>query len=157
MQLPDWPIALAHTRELLDNEAAVANAALLADPASYGKISAAVRTRLELGAAVPAQQLRAAREFRPAWQAQLAALLDSVQVLALPTVAFFPPPLAEAGQHNFTQLTAPVNLAGLPALALPVPTGRRLPASLQLIGPANSEELLLATGIAFEAAAGYRR
>ena len=61
-------------------------------------------------------------------------------------MAFFPPPLAEAAQHNFTKLTAPVNLAGLPALALPVPSRRRLPASLQLIGPAHSEELLLATG-----------
>jgi amidase len=53
VQLPDWPIALAHSYELLDNEAAVANTALLADPASDGKISAAVRTRLELGAVAP--------------------------------------------------------------------------------------------------------
>jgi amidase len=154
VRLPDWPIALAHTYALLDNEAAVANAALLADPASDGKISAAVRARLELGAAVPAEQVRVAREFRPAWRARLAALLDSVDALVLPTVAFFPPPLAEAGQHNFTQLTAPINLAGLPALALPVPSRRRLPASLQVVGPAYGEELLLATGAVLEAAAG---
>lgn len=157
VQLPDWPIALAHTYALLDNEAAVANAALLADPASDGKISAAVLARLERGAAVTDGQLAAAREFRPAWRAQLAALLDSVQVLVLPSVAFFPPPLAEAAQHNFTQLTAPVNLAGLPALALPVPSSRRLPASLQIIGPARSEDLLLATGTVIETAAGTRR
>jgi amidase len=157
VQLPDWPIALAHTYSLLDNEAATANAALLADPASHGKISAAVLARLEAGAAVSAQQLSAAREFRPTWRAQLAALLDSVQALVLPTMAFFPPPLAEAAQHNFTKLTAPVNLAGLPALALPVPSRRRLPASLQLIGPTHSEELLLATGTVLEAAAGYHR
>ena len=157
VQLPDWPTAFTHTRALLDNEAAVANAALLADPASDGKISEAVRARLEAGALVSEGQLAAAREFRLAWRAQLAAVLDQVQVLALPTVAFFPPPLAEAGQHNFTQLTAPVNLAGLPALALPVPSSRGLPASLQLIGPANGEELLLATGSVLEAAAGYHR
>jgi amidase len=157
VQLPDWPIALAHTYALLDNEAAVANAALLADPASDGKISAAVLARLERGAAVTDGQLAAAREFRPAWRAQLAALLDSVQVLVLPSVAFFPPPLAEAAQHNFTQLTAPVNFAGLPALALPVPSSRRLPASLQIIGPARSEDLLLATGTVIETAAGTRR
>src|SRR5258708_36208662 len=94
VQLPDWPTALAHTYELLDNEAAVANAALLADPASDGKISAAVRTRLELGAAVSAEQVRVAREFRQSWRAQLTALLGSVQALVLPAVAFFPPPLA---------------------------------------------------------------
>jgi amidase len=155
--LPEWSTALAHAYALLDNEAAVANAALLADPASDGKISAAVRARLEAGAAVPAGRLEAAREFRPAWRAQLTALLGSVQALVLPTVAFFPPPLTEAGQHNFTQLTVPVNLAGLPALALPVPSTRGLPASLQLIGPAHGEEMLLATGAVLEAAAGYRR
>ncbi len=45
-----------------------------------------------------------------------------------------------------------VNLAGFPALALPVPAGRRLPASLQLIGGPNAEALLLATGAMIEAA-----
>jgi amidase len=153
VQLPDWPVALAHAYALLDNEAAVANAALLADPASDGKISAAVRARLERGAAVSAERLTAAREFRPSWRAQLTVLLDSVDALVLPTVAFFPPPLAEAGQHNFTQLTVPINLAGLPALSLPVPSRRRLPASLQVVGPAGGEELLLATGAVLEVAA----
>jgi len=38
----------------------------------------------------------------------------------------------------------PANLAGLPALALPVPGGPAgLPASLQLIGPPGSEEQLI--------------
>lgn len=157
VQLPDWPIALAHTYELLESEAAVANATLLADPASDGKISAGVRTRLEFGAAVSAEQITVAREFRPTWRAQLAALLESVDALVLPTVAFFPPPLADAGEHNFTQFTAPINLAGLPALALPVPSRRGLPASLQVVGPASGEELLLATGAVLEATAGYRR
>jgi amidase len=157
VQLPDWPEAFTHARALLDNEAAGSNAALLADPASNGKISEAVRARLEAGAAVSAERLATARAFRLAWRAQLAVVLDQVQVLALPTVAFFPPPLAEAGQHNFTQFTNPVNLAGLPALALPVPSSRELPASLQLIGPAHGEELLLATGAILETTAGYRR
>jgi amidase len=67
-------------------------------------------------------------------------------------VPFFPPPLAEAEQHDFPQFTAPVNLAGLPALALPVPSAHRLPASIQLIGPASGEELLLATGALIESA-----
>jgi amidase len=50
-----------------------------------------------------------------------------------------------------------VNLAGLPALALPVPAGHPLPASLQLVGPAGSEERLLATGAVLEENARYRR
>ncbi len=157
VDLPDWANALAHAHRLLDNEAARVNAALLADPRSEGKISAQVRTRLEHGAAVTAEQLSQAEAFRRNWQAQMTAVLTSVDVLVLPTMAFFPPPIAEAGQHDFTQFTVPANLASMPALALPVPSRGRLPASLQLIGPANGEELLLATGAALEESAGYRR
>jgi amidase len=57
-------------------------------------------------------------------------------------------------QRQYTQLTMPFNLAGLPALALPVPSEHRLPASLQLVGPAGGEGLLLTTGLLVEAAAG---
>ena len=49
-------------------------------------------------------------------------------------------------------LTSPVNVAGLPALALPVPVNGPLPASVQLIGPANSEDRLLAAGAVLEQA-----
>ena len=48
--------------------------------------------------------------------------------------------------------TIPVNLAGVPALSLPVPTRGRLPASIQVIGPAGSEERLLAAGAWLESA-----
>jgi amidase len=75
-------------------------------------------------------------------------------LLALPTAPFFPPPLAAAGMH-FTAFTNPVNFAGFPALALPVPSPGALPASLQLIGPPDSEELLLATGAHIERTAGW--
>jgi amidase len=57
-----------------------------------------------------------------------------------------------------TRLTAPANLAGLPALSLPVPGGPAgLPASLQLIGPPGGEEQLIALGRVIEAAAMRRR
>lgn len=38
-------------------------------------------------------------------------------------------------------------------LALPVPTGGRFPASVQLVGPDHREDLLCATGLVVEAAA----
>jgi Asp-tRNA(Asn)/Glu-tRNA(Gln) amidotransferase A subunit family amidase len=47
--------------------------------------------------------------------------------------------------------TLPINLAGIPALALPVPTAT-LPASLQLVGRAGTEERLIALGRRIEAA-----
>jgi len=45
-----------------------------------------------------------------------------------------------------------VNLAGIPALSLPVPTEGHLPASLQLVAPSNGEETLVAAGLVVEAA-----
>ena len=83
--------------------------------------------------------------------------LREVDVLALPTAMFYPPLLSDRGRRRLTALTNPVNLSGFPALALPVPSANRLPASLQLIGPDNSEALLLASGAIIEAAAGYSR
>ena len=75
-------------------------------------------------------------------------------MLALPTLLGFPPTLDNAREMlQIRGLTSPVNLAGLPALALPVPSRGPLPASVQLIGPAGSEERLLAAGAVLEAAA----
>ena len=146
----DWADALMQTYLLTGSEAAAVNANLMA-----GKdgISGQVRTFLESGAAVTADQQAAARAYQLDWKALFAQFLGRVDVIALPTVPFFPPPLAEAEQHDFPQFTAPVNLAGLPALALPAPSAHRLPASIQLIGPASGEELLLATGALIESAA----
>jgi amidase len=150
----DWAEALRQTYVLTACEAAVADAAVMASPDGIG---ADVRALLEQGAGVTAAQLAAARAYQRSWLATLAGLFRNVEAIALPTAPFYPPPLAQAEQHDFCQLTAPVNLAGLPALALPVPGGHRLPASLQLIGPSGSEELLLATGAVMEGTAGYRR
>ncbi len=157
VELPEWQDALAQTYVLTFAEAVLANAALLADPARAGQIGGEVRAMLAEGQAVTAAQEQAARDYQACWQAEWTALLSSVDAVVLPTVPIFPPPLAEASQHNYTALTAAVNLAGLPALALPVPAAHRLPASLQLVGARGSEEELLATGAVLAEAAGYRR
>jgi len=47
-------------------------------------------------------------------------------------------------------LTVPVNLAGLPALALPCGFANNLPIGLQIIGPSFSEKKLFAVGIVYE-------
>jgi amidase len=45
-------------------------------------------------------------------------------------------------------LTAPFNVAGLPALSLPLASADGpVPPSLQLVGPAGGEELLCATAL----------
>ena len=69
-----------------------------------------------------------------------------------PRLTVFPPALDGGEELLMARCTLPVNLAGVPALALPVPIVGALPASLQLIGPPHGEEMLLAAGLVLEAA-----
>jgi amidase len=80
-----------------------------------------------------------------------------VDMLAAPSLLGFPPLLDEAHlMWKLRMLTSPVNVAGVPALALPIPVRGRdagpIPANVQLIGPHNSEERLLAAGARIEQA-----
>jgi amidase len=158
IDLPGWLAARETCGVLLDFEAAQSNRELLDDPARRAQIGPDVLARLTAAEDVTPEDADAARARQQDWRDALhAAVVRAGGLLALPTVPFYPPPLtAPAGLH-FTALTNPVNLAGFPALALPVPSGHVLPASLQLIGAPGSEELLLATGAVIEAAARYSR
>jgi amidase len=95
-----------------------------------------------------------ARAFQAAWEVELAAALERCEALAWPTLAGFAPPLADCDSIDRICRTMEVNLAGLPALAMPVPSSGPFPASLQLVGPRGSEERLVATGAVVEAAVG---
>jgi amidase len=157
VELPGWQEARDACGLIIDAEAHESNLGLLRDPAIRDLLGSDTRDRLEEGGAVTAAELAGARAFQPRWRAAMAAAMREVDVLALPTVRFFPPPLEQWRGNPYTALTNPVNLAGFPALALPVPAAHRLPAGLQLIGPPHGEALLIATGAIIEATAGYRR
>jgi|HubBroStandDraft_6_1064221.scaffolds.fasta_scaffold98256_2 amidase len=119
-----------------------------------GKIGRDVLARLRGASTITPAALGAAREDAARWRATLSSLWERVDLLALPTLLGFPPALDRAREMvRIRGLTSPVNLAGVPALALPVPTGGPLPASIQLIGPAGGEESLLAAGAILEQAA----
>ncbi|MGO8960341.1 MAG: amidase [Streptosporangiaceae bacterium] len=154
VDLSGWLAARETCGVILDAEAAASNRSLLTDPVRNDMLGAEVRARLDAASAVTAGQLAAARAAQPRWRDAMATALREVDLLALPTVPFFPPPLEHARGPQYTAFTNPVNLAGFPAIALPVRTSRGLPASLQLIGRANSEALLLATASVIESAAG---
>jgi amidase len=112
-----------------------------------------VLARLREASTITPAAVGAARQDAARWRATLASLWERVDLLALPTLLGFPPTLDKSREMvRIRGLTSPVNLAGLPALALPVPTGGPLPASVQLIGPAGGEESLLAAGVIFEQA-----
>jgi amidase len=156
VDLPGWLAARDTCGVILDAEAAESNRLLLDDPARRALIGPNVLARLTSAEAVTPDQVDLAWADQLAWrQAMTNALAAAGGLLALPTVPFYPPPLTAPPGLHFTAFTNPVNLAGFPALALPVPSQHSLPASLQLIGPPGSEELLLATGAVIEAAAGY--
>jgi amidase len=94
------------------------------------------------------------------WKRALFGLFDRVEVLALPTLPIFPPRIDDIRPDTLfstvielTQHLALFNAAGTPCSAQPVPVnGVSLPASLQLVGPLGSEELLLRTAERVEVA-----
>lgn len=108
-----------------------------------------------LGADAPDARIKLA-----AWRESFAKIFDRVQLLALPTMPIFAPRIDAITPDTLLPLTIEVtkyatvfNAAGTPCTAQPVPAaGSRLPASLQLVGPHNSEALLLATASKVEAA-----
>ncbi len=117
-----------------------------------GRLSADVARRLDAGRQVTPEAVTAAAAVRAHWHAQLTALFARFDLLVTPTLAILPPKLASADELLEARYTLPVNLAGVPALALPVPARGLLPASLQLVSEWGSEERLLAAGAAVEAA-----
>ncbi|NVM94302.1 amidase family protein [Arthrobacter wenxiniae] len=84
-------------------------------------------------------------------------LLDGVDLLVTPTVAFVAPEipigdlaLPEDARRGFVAFTYLMNYTGLPAVTVPCGVVRGLPVGMQLIGRPGSEELLLAYAARFQ-------
>ena len=151
--------AIAASMALLDAQAWATNAELVAT--APDRIGRDVLARLRRASTITDAQLSAARGGIARWKATLDRLWNRVELLAAPTLLGFPPLTDDADAIVAIRgLTSPVNAAGLPALALPIPAdgpraaGGPLPASIQLIGPAGSEDRLLAAGAVLEQAIG---
>jgi amidase len=146
----DWRAATRWASTLLVAEAYPTSKEILERYAD--RISPDVAQRLDNGRQAAPAAVAAAAEGRMRWQAQLAALFDRFDLLVTPTLAILPPTLDRATELLEARYTMPVNLAGVPALALPIPARGPLPASIQLISAPGTEERLLAAGAAIEAA-----
>jgi amidase len=153
IRLPDWEAATAAALTLLEAEAWLSDQALV--EAWPDAIGADVLARLRQGRDHSPAELVAARRQAEVWRSAVAELLLDVDVIALPTLLGCPTTLEDAANMGRIRgLGAPVNLAGLPALALPVPADEQpVPASIQLIGAHRAEVQLLETGLIIEAAA----
>jgi amidase len=125
--------------------------------AAADQIGGDVRDRLKQASTITPAQVTEAEAVLARWRERLDGLWHRVDALAAPTLLGFPPLLDEVHiLWKLRALTSPLNAAGVPALALPVPVAGRdagpIPASVQLIGPRNSEERLLAAGARLEQA-----
>jgi amidase len=123
-------------------------------------VSARTKAIIALGGFDFVTNYQGALRRQAAWQQALHETFEKVDFVALPTLQKLPPkiPTAATAAFNEAQIlnlqnTVPVNFAGNPALAVPIPLSDKiLPAtSLQLVGPRLSEADLLNAGRLVEA------
>ena len=155
VQLERWDEATRAAMTVLSAEAWKTDGDLWRSHA--GELSPDVAARLESSATITDAEVADAWDEEGRWGEELQAVFGRVDLLALPTLASAPPAIEEASRLNRIRYVAPFNLAGVPALAMPVRArGRAMPASLQLVGTADAEELLCTVAGAVEEAAGFR-
>jgi aspartyl-tRNA(Asn)/glutamyl-tRNA(Gln) amidotransferase subunit A len=148
LPLPDG-VEAAFMREIAD-----VHRELYAEHADlYGEnVAVKIERCLQVTDAEYEASLRAVADYR----ARAGALLEGVDVLVTPTLPCVAPPApTDEVDLRFTliSLTAPFNLLGRPALALPCgPAEDGLPASVQLVGRSGEDGLVLAAGALLEAA-----
>jgi len=123
-------------------------------------VSARTKAIIALGGFDFVTNYQSALRRQAAWQQSLQETFQKVDFIAVSTLQKLPPkiPTAATAAFNEAQIlnlqnTVPVNFAGNPALAIPIPLkGEIFPAtSLQLVGPRFSEADLLNAGRLVEA------
>jgi amidase len=119
-----------------------------ADLLDVDGVSPFVKRALRTGAEISADELAAAYHEQQRWTVELTRVFRDVDVLVLPTLVGPAPTIEAAKGFPLTALTAPFNVAGVPALSVPLPAGGGpVPPSLQLVGPPDGEDLLCATAL----------
>jgi amidase len=153
ISLPEWDTEGWGASLILLAEAWESDRMLLATPQSIGPGPA---ERLLAGKNISPESITTAHRTVERWRATMARVFEQVEMVALPTLCTAPLETDDDGDDTvLVTATLPVNVAGVPAVSLPVPTpGARVPASLQLVGPWGAEERLLAAAATVEAAAG---
>ena len=155
VELRRWDAATRAAMTILGAEAWATNADLWHSNA--GELSPDVAERLGASSKITKDEVADAWDEEGRWGEEMQAVFGRVDVLALPVLAEAPPSLDEATRLSEIRYAAPFNLAGVPALAMPVRgVERAMPASLQLVGTADSEEMLCAVAAVIDEAAGFR-
>lgn len=155
VDLPGWATAAEATTTVLFGEALEVDGWIV--DRHPDRVGADVRARLDAARRFVPGALDAARAHRRPWRAELMGVLATVEAIAVPSAMVFAPRLGEQPiAPNVAAL--PVNLAGTPAIAVPVPTpGSHLRASVSLLGADHAEERLVTMAALVEAAAPVQR
>ncbi len=140
---------------------------LYADPAKCAHLKPETIWEIEQGLGLTAAAVHAASVIRSRWYATAARLLQTYDALALPSAQVWPFPAdwrwpqtinghPMDTYHRWMEVTIPVSLAGLPALALPAGFGAGgLPMGLQLFGRTGRDAVILAMGQAYHLATDW--
>ncbi len=121
---------------------------------------------INMGRALSQQALRKARTYEAASQRRIGAIFDSVDVILAPTTAQPPPrieafdrlsgPATDRAMIAACPVTWPWNVLGWPSVNVPAGfTSDGLPIGVQLMGPENSEPLLISLAAELEAVSGW--
>jgi len=132
-------------------------AALYADPDRCALLTDYSRHQFERGAQVTGADYSRAVEVQLQATQHLLELLDDVDIVLTPTLAFVAPEiptgtqaLPEDARRGFVAFTFLMNYTGFPAATVPCGLVRGLPVGLQLIGRPGSEELLMNLSATFQ-------
>jgi aspartyl-tRNA(Asn)/glutamyl-tRNA(Gln) amidotransferase subunit A len=152
----DFPLLPAETAPAFMSEAAEVHRDLFARHRDlYGEN---VRTKVERCLAVTDQEAEAARAAREAYRERCLELMEGLDLLVTPTLAFVAPPVGIgdlALRERVLRFTYPFSALGWPALALPCGAAEDgLPASIQLVARPGDDALVLAAGLALEGHVG---
>ena len=150
VEVPEWFEVTAHCMTLIKAEGWQSDRRLVErSPALIGED---VRSKLISGSHVSEQELANVRSEQSVWRHRLEVLYEEFDLLVTPTLSIFPPSLRDALllQDGKSRCTLPGNFAGVPGLALPIPSSGDLPASIQLMAPMYGEESLLRAGLEIE-------
>jgi aspartyl-tRNA(Asn)/glutamyl-tRNA(Gln) amidotransferase subunit A len=128
---------------------------LRANPMGYGP---SVRARLERGRAITALAYLRAKDKQRELVRAFRRVFTEVDCLVGAVLPLFPPLIDTDADvlDAFTRLNAPLNMAGVPALALPCGIGGSgLPIAFQLVSARGREDILFALGACYQRATDW--